>query len=305
MEKKAKSFRLNSVADSTRRARDSHWRRYLKACSDCNWTPLPCGVSQACQYVSLLSEDLCYSSIVTYYQSIIFHHVCAGIEPVRLSDPILKTTLNGIRRTQSANEKGKDPIFPVHLRGISKHVDRDNGIELVVFVAALFLFRTLLRVSHVVSSDHTLLKSDVKFNAEGCLVRVLSSKTSVRGGEVRYIPITWASDSAICAVRGLLLLLRKFKGSLESPLFSMPGYQVLTYSVFSKIFKSLIIKAGLKGNFASHSLRRGGATHMSLSGCTVPEVKTRGGWKSECVYKYIRPAVRHNVGVDKKFSMNC
>ena len=47
-------------------------------------------------------------------------------------------------------------------------------------------------------------------------------------------------------------------------LFSSPMVPKLTYSLFAKKFKELTIRAELKGDFASHSLRRGGATFMSM-----------------------------------------
>ena len=39
---------------------------------------------------------------------------------------------------------------------------------------------------------------------------------------------------------------------------------------------------------------------MSMSGCTIAEVKQRGLWKSNCVFRYIRQPISHNVWVDKK-----
>ena len=159
----------------------------------------------------------------------------------------------------------------------------------------------LLRVSHVVRSDHTLRREDVLFNSKGCLLRVRSSKTTGGEGNERFIPVTWASEASMCAARGLKALLGKVPGSPKDPLFSAVGLPGLSYSVFHKVFKSLVIRAGLSGDFASHSLRRGGATFMSMVGCTISQVKDRGGWVSDCVYRYIKPPIAHKVLIDKKF----
>ena len=35
------------------------------------------------------------------------------------------------------------------------------------------------------------------------------------------------------------------------------------------------------GDFASHSLKGGGATYMSVMGFTIPQVKETGGWVSD------------------------
>ena len=267
--------------------------------------PIPCGVAQACNYVTLLSDELSHSSILTYYQAVIFMHVCVGLEPVRLSNPILNTTLNGIKRSQGLVQKGKDPLFPHHLRVLYNSLNRSDRVETLVFTAALLLFRTLLRVSHVVCSDHTLTRGDVKFNREGCLLRIRSSKTSKGRGSDRYIPLTWASDAGLCPARALRSLLSSTTGRDSDPLLSADSRTGITYSVFSKKFKNLINRSGLVGDFASHSLRRGGATYMSMVGCTVPQVKERGGWASDCVFRYIKPSFDYNVMVDKKFASHC
>ena len=86
-------------------------------------------------------------------------------------------------------------------------------------------------------------------------------------------------------------------------MFPMVNLWALSYSVFSKKFKSMILKAGLKGDFASHWLHRGGTSYMSMMGCTVPQVKERGRRSSDCVFRYIKPALVHNVQVDKKFAL--
>ena len=302
---KAKTLRMNSVALSTRKSRASQWKRYLIVCQNLDWTPMPCSISQACKYVTLLSDELSYFTILTYYQSAIFMHVCAGLEPVRCSNPVLCSTLNGIKKSQENVQKGKDPIFPAHLRKIYDSLDRSDHIELVVFVAALLLFRTLLRVSHVVASDHTLARGDIKFNAKGCLVRVKTSKTSSSIGGIRYIPLTMSSDKTICPVRALKFLLGLRAGLPSEPLFNSGPGQALTYSVFSKKFKQMLSKAGIVGDFASHSLRRGGASYMSMVGCSIAQVKDRGGWASDCVFRYIKPSLKHNVLVDKKFAIRC
>ena len=179
-------FRVNSIADSTKKSRLMQWDTYLKACKFYGWEPFKCSVKQACQYVSWLSSKLEYTSILAYYQAVIFFHVCKGVEPVRMADPVLKSTLAGIKRSKLDHKIGKDPIFPEHLVKVSKVVRIIDEAELLVFVAMLLMFRSLLRVSHIVKSDHTLLRSDVKFNVNGALLSINSSKTVRKGGQVFY-----------------------------------------------------------------------------------------------------------------------
>ena len=281
------------------------WDSYLKACNQFSWEPLPCGVDQACKYVTFLSERLKYSSIVAYYQSVIFFHTCAGLEPVRVSDPVLRATLNGIKRLVPSREVGKEPILPQHLESMAKVVDVDVELEFIVFVAALLMFRSLLRVSHVVSSDHTLLRSDIRFNNSGFLLSVRSSKTKKRGDEINYIPVLKSDNHSICAVRWLKLLVKRFPAPMGAPLFSTLSCRKLNYSTFLKLFKVIIRRAGITGDFATHSLRAGGATYMSMLGCNVSEIKSRGQWASDCVNRYIRQPLSHKIMVEGHVAKHC
>ena len=302
--RRAHLLRLNSVSDATIKSRQMQWNCYLRACVMFDWTPFPCGVDQACKYVTYLSDRLKFSSILAYYQAVIFYHTCEGLEPVRVSNPVLKATLNGIKRLRPSKEVGKDPMFPHHLERIVVVVNFDVELELLVFVAALLMFRSLLRVSHIICSEHTLLRSDVQFNSGGFLLRVRSSKTVRRGEGVNYIPVTKVENKKICAARWLKKLTKLYPGAPGAPLFSSVNVKSLTYSSFSKTFKRLIERAGLVGDFASHSLRGGGATFMSMVGCSIDEIKSRGQWVSDCVNRYIRHPLSHKLKVDEIVAKN-
>ena len=265
---------------------------------------MPISVNQACLYVTYLAENLKISSIVTYYQAVVFYHVCAGLEPVRLSNPILKATIKGIEKEKKDVTGGKDPMFPIHLLVLGKVVNFESDVEILVFIAALLMFRTLLRVSHIVSSSHTLLRGDVKFENNTILLSVRSSKTN-QSGKGETVPVTLSSDPALCPVRAVKFLFNKFGMPADCQLFSCPTVPALSYSMFARCFKKLITRAGLVGDFASHSLRRGGATYMSMLDCSITEIKTRGMWKSDCVYKYIVPDLAAKRVSDKKVAVNC
>ena len=117
----------------------------MKTCQEFDWEPMPCNTKHACLYVTILSERLKYSSILAYYQAVIFYHVCAGYQPIRPSDPILRATLKGIEKSKAECQKGKDPILPNHLRRLVKVVDVYDDLELLVCAATLLMFRSLLR----------------------------------------------------------------------------------------------------------------------------------------------------------------
>ena len=59
-----------------------------------------------------------------------------------------------------------------------RQVDTKTHMGLIVWAMIVFLFSTLLRVSHVVLSPHTLLRRHMQFFKWGVLVYVHSSKTN-------------------------------------------------------------------------------------------------------------------------------
>ena len=201
MKSQAENFRLNSISESTKKTRLGQWRSYTETCLEFGWNVFPCNVDQACMYVSYLARKLKFSSIKAYYQSVIFFHVCAGWEPVRMSNPILRATLKGIEKVKSGDSKGKDPMLPVHLKRIMSVLDLSSYLELLVGVSSLFMFRTLLRVSNVVVSPHTLRVKDVRFSKAGCLVYVNSSKTTNSQDGPTVLPLLFSMDKSICAAR--------------------------------------------------------------------------------------------------------
>ena len=144
-----------------------------------------------------------------------------------------------------------------------------------------------------------MFRSDVKLNSQAA---VRSSKIEKKSDKVRYIPVVKSPQKQICVCEMLVVLFKRYPmGDQLAPLFSMDGVNPISYGVFARGFKSLLVKAGIQGNFASHSLRRGGSTYMSMKGCNVTDIRLRGGWKSDCVYKYICRPVAHDVEIDRKF----
>ena len=164
-----------------------------------------------------------------------------------------------------------------------------------------FLFRTLLRVSHAVTSPHTLKTKDVVFTDWGFFVKVCSSKTTSKSQKPQYIPVVKSPGSPICLVT-LLEGIWADSASGESNLFSTNSIPAISYSIFHNTMDYLISKAGLAGTFSSHSLRRGGASFMSTIDCSIPQIKSRGNWSSDCVYEYVIPSLEHELRVDSKIS---
>ena len=293
--------KLASVSESTLKNRTQQWKCYLRFCTKFSLQPFPCSNAQAALYATFLSEFMVASSITTYIQAVIFFHNIHGHQPPDWKDFELKATMSGIRNLQVTPSNQKDPLFPKHLVKIARVVDNESVIQRLVWAAMCFLFRTLLRVSHVVSSPHTLKTKDVVFTNWGLFVKVSSSKTRKKTQKPQYIPVVRSPDSTLCPV-ALLEGIWTSSSSGENDLFSSSTVPPISYSVFHKTMEYLIKRANVQGSFSSHSLRRGGASFMSMINCSIPQIKSRGNWASDCVYDYVVPSLEHELKVDTKFS---
>ena len=112
----------------------------------------------------------------------------------------------------------------------------------------IFLFRTLLRVGHVVVSPHALRRRDIKFFKWGALISVNSSKTKQKGSSHK-IPISRSEILGVCPVYWLEKLLKRYPGVESDMLFSTKNYTHVTYSIFNKSFKRLVSNSKIRGEF--------------------------------------------------------
>ena len=297
--KRAESLRKNSVSRSTLKTRRKQWACYEKICTKFGWKKFSCDSSQAYKYLAYLSNVMKYSSVINYYQTVIFFHKVKGYSVAGWSDMLVSQTVKGIKNSKKNPQDVKDPLTQKHLEKMYRKANTKAHMGLLVWTMIVFLFSTLLRVSHVVLSPHTLLRKDIKIFKWGVLVCIRSSKTKK---EPFQIPISYGRKYSICPVYWLEKILKRYPRSSNDYLFSTSKVRCISYSIFNAALKSLTLKAGLKGNFSTHSLRRGGTTTLHQKGAPLPYIRERGQWASDCIYKYIKPSVSSKIKIDKKFS---
>lgn len=291
-----------AVSDTTWDLRRKHWKVYVNFCREYSFPVLPCSVSQAAGYISLLGLFMKHSSVLTYYQAVLFMHKLSGCEAPPLNLPLLRSILTGILNKDNGGSVKKEPFTPELLLRVYKVVKLCVHEELLTWIGLLLMFRSLLRVSHIVISPHTLRRCDVKFLSWGVMILVKSSKTKRQFIPSFEIPICSGKIKELCPVCWLKLLFAQYPRNSDAYLFSTNSSQELSYNSFRRIFKVFCKRANIFGNFASHSLRRGGATFMSKIGLPVSEIKDRGLWSSNIVFDYIQPSVEHRRDVDTIFS---
>lgn len=230
-------LRLRSVSSQTLLTRQKHWSCYLKFCRLYKLPPVPCDIEPAACYISYLSMFMKHSSIVTYFYGVVFYHKLLGFAPPSTSHFYLKSILSGIYREPSAPPTVKDTFRPADLLELQRCVDYTVDLDFLVWVGILILFRSLLRVSHLVDSPHALKRGDVVFKSWGVLLRINSSKT-LRNSSPVYIPIVSSRNTPALASLGV----------------------------------------------------------------PVSDIKIRGLWSSDCVFRYLSPSENRKKLVDSKLA---
>ena len=130
-----------------------------------------------------------YSSVINYYQTVIFFHKVKGHTVAGWSDMLVSQTVKGIKNSKKILDDVKDPLTLKNVGKMYRKADTKTHMGLLVWSIIVFLFSTLLRISHVVLSPHTLLRKDIKFFNWGVLVSVHSSKTKRNRFRFQYLMV--------------------------------------------------------------------------------------------------------------------
>ena len=148
-----------------------------------------------------------------------------------------------------------------------------------------------MRASHVTVSPHTMRRGDIKFWEGGMDVTVYSSKTIQYRERCQRIPVVAAVGSPLCPVEPLRIYINNSNIASGGHLFPY------TYKSYTKKLKDICIKAKLRGDYSTHSVRRGSASYLSTF-LPLHEVKCYGDWRSLAVLLYISDNYKTRRGKD-------
>ena len=161
----------------------------------------------------------------------------------------------------------------------------------------------LLRISNVtVPSNHTwdtvriLTRGDVRFTATGCVLRIRHSKTIQYQERVFEAVIPRLPDNPLCPSLAICRFMQQagnLPTSAPALAFTQPSsgkMKTITPPQARSALHRLISAIGLNtSDYNTHSLRRSGATHLLSLGVPFEIIKILGDWKSDCVFKYLKP----------------
>lgn len=287
-------------AENTWKTKNSQWKRFWNFCNLYGLTPIPASVDCVCLFITYLCDSLKYSTICNYVSSIWSLHNYLGVQTIAKDCFLVKCTLRGARRLLGDAVLTADPLLPRDLLLLYQFLNHSNLFDLVFWSALCLAYRCLLRKSHYTQSIHNIVRSDLVFTEYGLCLTIRSSKTIQYSERNVVVPVIASPGSTLCPVRWLKKYLKLVHVNPSSPLFVRPGTQSpLTYKVFSDRLKALISAANLKGNYTSHSLRRGCATFLSRLGLPLHDIKTYGDWRSLSVLLYLAGDVHTRLLKDR------
>ena len=280
-------------AVNTLKTRNSQWSKYLTFCIDMGLKALPADPSTVSRFLVFLARSCKFSTINNYLSAINVLHKFYGHGIDYRQYYLIQLILKGLKRQLGTQLDQSRPFSKNQLIAMYATLDLTNDMDIILWSALIFSFRTLLRKSNVlpdtqVCSDHIIRRKDIDFTEWGMMVHVHSSKTIQHKQYVLDIPITYVKDQRFCAVTTLEDHLRIFPKCSDAPLFFNPktGKPVL-YRELLTFIKRLAKDIGINDKVGCHSLRRSGAAFLHSIGTPLEDIMSIGDWRSMAVLSYL------------------
>lgn len=254
-----------------------------------------------------------YDTVVNYISGVRKLHLLAGYPVVPMSAANLSQFLRAIKFELAHPIKQAIPMTPQLLRNIFNHVNLNQDHDVVCYTAVLLGFYLFLRKSNLVpeskatySAKEQLSRSNVKMGGSVVLVEIEWSKTIQYQEKVMLLPLIPATDTRICPVLWLMLMLQRVKAEPGDALFSVrnKGGKVvpLTYNQLAKWLKEKVAKTGIDPEgYTLHGLRKGGACHALQSGLVGEDIQLMGDWSTMTYMTYLDQTLIRRINNMVKF----
>jgi len=291
LEEAARGYAAAAKAPNTLRAYRADLRDFEDWCAQQRVAAIPATPMTLALYCTHLAEAGARASTIQRRLSAISQaHQLAGHTPSPTADPVVRTTMAGIRRTVGTAPHQKAALVTAELRRLlatcppDAHAGRrDRALLLLGFAGGL-------RRAELVALDG----EDVTETDDGLRVRLRRSKTDQEaGGEEVGIPFGQHPDT--CPIRALRAW-RSAAGIATGPLFravnrhDQVASERLSDGSVARIVQRAARRAGLDPvRYAGHSLRSGLATTAAAGGAPERAIMRQGRWKSVAIARrYIR-----------------
>lgn len=281
-----------ATSDNTRKAYRSAIRQFEK------WGGrLPSDRDTVMHYLLARAESLNPRTLDLHLTAISqWHHYQGLIDPV--SDPLIRKTMDGIRRTHGQPKRKAKALRLEHIAQMVKHLRQlpDSKKKYRDIALVLTGFFGAFRRSELV----TIQISDLVWEPEGLLIRLPRSKTDQQSiGMVRALPLGDESCCPATAIEAWLKVADITEGPLFRPINRWGHVQerALNPGAVNDLLKTLgsACQFDFVPDLSSHSFRRGLSTSAARERVDFELIKKQGGWKSDAtVWEYIEDGQQFN-----------
>ncbi|MBM3289653.1 MAG: integrase [Candidatus Hydrogenedentes bacterium] len=292
-----------SKAPNTRKAYASDWAYFEAWCKARGEPSLPASPSTMARYVTALADTHKPATLQRRLASISVAHQAAGFASPA-GAPLVRATMQGIRRTVGVSQRQAAPLLVEHVRqaiclsGDTLRDVRDNAVILLGLAGAF-------RRSELTALD----VSDLQFREQGVIVTLRRSKTN-QDGDSETLDIGHGSHDATCPVRALRRWLDA-AGIEAGPVFR--AFEIdgglsprrLNDRAVARVVKAAAKRIGLTPEqFSGHSLRAGFVTQGYREGIAEGDIMRHTRHKSRAVMgKYRREGERFLTNLSAKVGL--
>ncbi|MBM7423981.1 MULTISPECIES: tyrosine-type recombinase/integrase [Gammaproteobacteria] len=281
-----------ATSDNTRKAYRSAIRQFEK------WGGrLPSDRDTVVHYLLARAKSLNPRTLDLHLTAISqWHHYQGLIDPV--SDPLVRKTMEGVRRTQGQPKRKAKALRLEHIAQMVNHLrqlpdtkkkQRDIALVLTGFFGAF-------RRSELVA----IQIGDLVWEPEGLLIKLPRSKTDQQAtGLVRALPFGAPGCCPATAMRNWIESVEINEGPIFRPINRWDKVQpkALNSGAINELLKTLgnACQFDFVSDLSSHSFRRGLSTSAARERVDFELIKKQGGWKSDAtVWEYIEEGQQFN-----------
>lgn len=279
-----------SAAENTVQSYGSDWQSWLGFCATHDLTPMPADPEHVRLYLVQLTSfggrqgrPLRPRTAERHLAAIAAAHRAKDL-PFDTLHPVLRRTLDGIKRRHGTRQAGSDALRTDTIvaicqsLGLDAHGVRNKAIVLLGFAGG---FRR--------SELAALEVPDLAFRNDGLVVTLQRSKTD-QHGKGRRVGILHGTHPSTCPIEAVRAWMRLAEIEHETgPLFRpinrwgvIEDFQGrLSDKGIDRAVKAACAAAGLNGHYSAHSLRAGHVTEAKGRGADRGRVKKQTGHASD------------------------
>ena len=259
-------------------------------------SPCPTDEWTLCLFATFLARSVQHSSIKVYLSAVRSLHIEEGFPDPLVNCLRLQRVVRGIKRTQGCSQVQRLPITDDILLNIFNSLDLSLPDHCMFWAARTLAYFGFLRsaeltVPNLASFSPALHLGVVDISVYSdshpdCLrVRIKASKTDpFRKGCFIHIG---KGSFPLCALQAVMAYL-VVRGNSGGPLFLFQDGRPLSRALLTGWLREILARAGVPGNFSSHSFRIGAATVASRRGIPDHLIQALGRWSSDAYKSYIR-----------------